>query len=53
MAAQPAGYTLEQLTVYRDAPGFNNPLAMQMKAVAVKLGDADMRAVAACLATVR
>ncbi|MFB9240653.1 c-type cytochrome [Massilia antarctica] len=53
IASQPAGYTLEQLKVYRDAPGFNNPLAMQMKAVAVKLGDADMRAVAAYLATVR
>ncbi|NHZ94375.1 c-type cytochrome [Massilia sp. CCM 8734] len=53
IASQPAGYTLEQLKVYRDAPKFNNPLATAMKEVAVKLGDADMRAVAAYLATVR
>ncbi|HEX8615793.1 MAG TPA: c-type cytochrome [Telluria sp.] len=53
IASQPAGYTLEQLKVYRDAPKFNNPLATAMKEVALKLGDADMRAVAAYLATVR
>lgn len=53
IASQPAGYTLEQLKVYRDAPKFNNPLATAMKEVAVKLSDADMRAVAAYLATVR
>lgn len=53
IASQPAGYTLEQLKVYRDAPKFNNPLATAMKQVAVKLSDADMRAVSAYLATVR
>ena len=53
IASQPAGYTLEQLKVYRDAPKFNNPLATAMKEVALKLSDADMRAVAAYLATVR
>lgn len=53
IASQPARYTLEQLKVYRDAPGFNNPLATAMKQVAVKLSDADMRAVSAYLATVR
>ncbi len=53
IASQPAGYTLEQLKVYHDAPKFNNPLATAMKQVAVKLSDADMRAVAAYLATVR
>lgn len=53
IASQPAGYTLEQLKVYRDAPRFNNPLATAMKQVAVKLSDADMRAVSAYLATVR
>lgn len=53
VASQPPGYTLEQLKVYRDAPKFNNPLATAMKAVAIKLSDADMRAVSAYLATVR
>ncbi|UOD29496.1 c-type cytochrome [Massilia violaceinigra] len=53
IASQPAGYTLEQLKVYRDAPRFNNPLATAMKQVAVKLNDADMRAVSAYLATLR
>lgn len=53
IASQPAGYTLEQLKVYRDAPKFNNPLATAMKQVAAKLSDADMRAVSAYLATVR
>jgi cytochrome c553 len=51
IASQAAGYTLAQLKVYRDAPRFNNPLATAMKQVAVKLGEADMRAVAAYLAS--
>jgi len=51
VASQPAGYLLEQLHVYRDARAFNNPLATMMKGVAVKLGEEDMKAVAAYTAT--
>ena len=53
IASQPAVYSLEQLKVYRNAPSFNNPLAMLMKSVAVKLSDQDMRAVSAYLATLK
>ncbi|MFJ2990206.1 c-type cytochrome [Collimonas sp. NPDC087041] len=52
IASQPANYTLEQLHVYRDAPKFNNPLAMIMKSVAVKLSEDEMKSVAAYIATV-
>lgn len=51
IASQPAGYTLEQLHVYRDAPKFNNPLATVMKGVAVKLSEDEMKAVSAYIAT--
>jgi cytochrome c553 len=51
VASQPAGYLLEQLHVYRDVPAFNNPLAMMMKGVAVKLSEEEMKAVAAYAAT--
>ena len=51
VASQPAGYLLEQLHVYRDAPAFNNPLATMMKGVAVKLSEEEMKAVAAYVAT--
>jgi cytochrome c553 len=51
IASQPAQYTLEQLHVYRDAASFKNPLATQMKDVAKKVSDDEMRAVAAYLAT--
>lgn len=53
IASQGADYTLEQLKVYRQVPKFNNPLAMIMKAVAVKMSDADMQAVALYLSTVK
>ncbi|SFH61789.1 Cytochrome c553 [Collimonas sp. OK307] len=52
IASQPAGYTLEQLHVYRDAPKFNNPLATVMKGVAVKLSEDEMKSVSAYIATV-
>jgi len=52
IASQPASYTLEQLHVYRDAPKFNNPLATEMKGVAVKLSEDEMKSVAAYIATV-
>jgi len=51
IASQPVKYTLAQLVVYRDAAKFNNPLASEMKAVAVKINQDEMRAVAAYLAT--
>jgi cytochrome c553 len=51
IASQPATYTLAQLHVYRDAPGFNNPLATQMKQVAIKLSEDEMQAVSAYLAS--
>lgn len=51
VASQPAGYLLEQLHVYRDAPAFKNPLATVMKGVAAKLSENDMKAVAAYVAT--
>jgi cytochrome c553 len=50
IASQPATYTLEQLHVYRDAPSFTNPLATQMKQVAIKLSEDEMKAVSAYLA---
>ncbi|GGC74750.1 c-type cytochrome [Undibacterium terreum] len=53
ISSQPASYLLEQLHVYRDAPAFKNPLAMQMKAVAVKVSEGEMRAVSAYLATLK
>jgi cytochrome c553 len=52
IASQPAGYTLEQLYVYRDAPKFNNPLATVMKGIAVKLSEEEMKSVSAYLAIV-
>jgi cytochrome c553 len=51
VASQPAIYSLEQLRVYRAAPSFNNPLAMVMKGVAVKLKEDEMKSVAAYIAT--
>jgi cytochrome c553 len=51
IASQPAQYTLDQLHVYRDAASFKNPLATQMKDVAKKVSEDEMRAVAAYLAT--
>lgn len=51
IASQPATYTLEQLHVYHDVPKFNNPLAMTMKSVAVKLSEDEMKAVSAYVAT--
>lgn len=51
IASQPATYTMEQLTVYRTTPSFNNPLANVMKTVAVKLTDQEAQAVSAYLAT--
>lgn len=51
IASQPAKYTLDQLHIYRDALHFKNPLAIQMKEVAKKLSEDEMRAVAAYLST--
>ena len=51
VASQPAPYLLEQLRVYSTVPSFNNPLAMQMKGVAVKLKADEMKAAAAYIAT--
>ena len=53
IASQPAKYTMEQLRVYRDAIKFNNPLASEMKAVAVKINQDEMSAVSAYLATLQ
>jgi cytochrome c553 len=51
IASQPAQYLLEQLHVYHDVPHFNNPLAMTMKEVALKLSTGEMEAVSAYIAT--
>jgi len=51
VASQPMQYTLEQLHVYRDAEKFNNPLASEMKTIALKVNEEEMRAVSAYLAT--